>query len=289
MINTKAFGVYDISLNGGLSFIHTQKNLILNNYYQKSSLTTSISLAIGSGNTPPQLTDNSLVSEFDLSVVPEGFETSPDQMVFADRFEIKYSRLFDFGTGNTGTIRELGIKNPNLCSRALLTAPDNQPTEVTLLNTDHVVIRYSIIYIIPRASQVFALTINGTPVNATIAAVNGEVGGWGSEVMGEVVRYANIGSGDAGTWSIDVDGNIVGANLTNGVLLTTNVNGISGLTIVGTATVGTDDWNGTFQQLLVTSAGVNFITAPILIDLDVPVTKTNQDIINISLSVNQSV
>jgi hypothetical protein len=144
------------------------------------------------------------------------------------------------------------------------------------------------VYVVPRTPEVFALTINGTPVNATITAVNGDLGAWGTTSMAEIIKYAKIGSASTGTWAINANGDIVGANISNGVPLITNINGISGLTFVGTATVDTSEWVGSFQQLLITSAGNNFITAPILIDLDVPVTKTTNDITNISISVNQA-
>lgn len=289
MIKTIAKGVYDISVDGGETFIHTQNNLILDNYYAKTEFTEDISLAIGSGNTPPELSDDSLEQQIATSLTYSGFEPSSEKTVFSDRFEISFSRLFDLGVGHTGTIRELGVKNPDLCSRALLTAPDGNPTEVQLLNTDHIIVRYSIVYIVPRTPQTFPLTINGSPVNATITAVNGENGGWGKEFLGEVIRFDYIGSSISGSWSIDANGNIVGGNTNNRVKLVTNVNGISGLTIVGTVLVDTDEWVGSFQQLLITSTLDNYITAPLLIEFDVPIVKASTEVINISFSINQDV
>ena len=291
MIKTSAYGIYDISLDGGKTFIHHQKNLILNHYYNKTFLTEAITIVVGGGNTPPQLTDDFLVAEFGSATEPLGFDPSSENKVFTDRFEIKYIKLFDLGVGYAGTMRELGIENPSLCSRALLSTPTGVPTQVTLVHADHLVIRYSIVYVIPRTPQVFALTINGTPVNATMTAVNGEFNGWGKRVLGEVVRYDYIGSAAAGTWTIDANGNVIGGNIawSEAIPITTNVNGIAGLSIVGTAMVPTDKWNGSFQQLLITSSGVDYITAPILIDLDVPVLKSATDILNISVNVNQSI
>ena len=288
MIKSKVYGVYDLSVDGGVTFTNQSKNLILNTYYAKTSLTENMTLLIGSGSTPPELTDTSLEAQFGTSATEAGFEPSPERVVFSDRFEIKYSRIFDFGVGFTDTLRELGVNNNGLISRALLKAADQNPTSVTLVNTDHVIIRYSLIYVVSRVPVVFNLTVNTVPVVATITAVNGEFGGWGTTTPAEVVVYDNFGVDVAGTWTIDSNGNIVGPNISDAVSVITNVNGISNLTIVGTIAAGISDWNQTFQQILVTSSGNNFITAPILIDLDVPITKTSDDVITMSISANQA-
>ncbi len=287
MINSKVYGFYEISLDGGKTFSNETKNLILNNYYNKTSFTNNMTLVIGSGNTPPELTDVSLGSQFGSSAIETDFDSNASRETFSDRFEITYNRLFDLGTGYNNTIRELGIMNPNLCSRALLTDPTGSPTEVPLVSTDHVLIRYSITYVVPRTPQVFSLIINLQPVNATVTAVNGGLGAWGNATFGEIVAYANIGADDAGTWTVNEDGEVIGSNITSGVSLTTNVSGDSGLKISGTAVSTTSQWVGTFQQLLITSSGSNYITAPILIDLDVPVAKTNTAVTTISINVTQ--
>ncbi len=288
MIKPTVYGAYDVSLDGGKTFTYSTRNLILNTYYAKTGFTVDMTLSIGAGTIAPQLTDTALGSLFGTSPIEAGFESSPERVVFGDRFEITYSRLFDLGVGFTGILSELGINNPNLVSRALLKAADQTPTTVQLLVTDHVVVRYRLAYSISRTPQVFNLTINETPVVATVYAVNGEVGGWGTVNIAEVVRYANFGVASAGTWTLDANDNILGANIVNPVIASTNVNGILDLTIVGTVVAGVGDWNQSFQQILVTSAGVNRITAPILIDLDVPITKTSNDVINISVTANQA-
>lgn len=288
MINPKVHGIYDLSLDGGKTFICSSDNLILDSYYSKSELTEDMNLVIGSGDTPPELTDTILEAQFGVSTTETGFEASPERVVTDDDFIVKYSRIFDLGVGYTNTIRELGILNPDLISRALLKAADQTPTQVQLLISDHVVIRYTIIYTISRTPQVFNVTVNTIPVVATAYAVNGEFGGWGTTTPAGVAKYANFGVAAAGTWTRDANDNIIGGNITNPVIAITNVNGLSDLTIVGTVAAGTADWNQTFQQILVTSSGVNFITAPILIELDVPITKTDEDVISMSVSANQA-
>lgn len=288
MIKSTVKGFYDISIDGGKTFIYSTKNLVLNNYYSKTFLTDDMTLVIGSGNTPPDLTDNGLASQFGVSTTETGFDLTPVREIFADRFEVTYSKTFDLGVGYANTLRELGIKNPNLISRALLKAADGTPITVALAATDHVIIRYSITYIIPRAPVYFNVTINNVSVVASVKAVNVENGAWGSITPAEVTKYDKFGVDVAGTWTLDVNDNVIGGNLTNDVTVITNINGTSNLNITGTVAAGTGDWNQTFQQILITSSGVNFLTAPILIDLDQPVTKNAAQVVNISITVNQA-
>ena len=288
MIKPKVSGVYHISLDGGKTFTHTSKNLILDNYYNKTAFTSNMTLVIGSGSTPPELTNTSLEAQFGVSSNEVGFESTPDTVVFADRFEITYSRTFDLGTGYVNTIRELGVINQTLISRALFRAVDTSPSYVVLTATDHVVIRYSLIYTISRTPVTFNLIINGVSAIANVYAVNGEFGGWGTIQPGKVVSFASFGIATAGTWTLDANDNVIGPNITGGISAVTNINGISNITIVGTVNANTSQWNQTFQQILVTSSGANYITAPILINLDVPITKTANDILNISVSANQA-
>lgn len=284
-----SMGIYSISLDGGATFSLQFSNLILNTYYNKSSFTPTMTLSVGSGDTPPELTDTALEAAFATSGAYAGFEPNTRKDVYVDRFEISNSRTFDLGVGHTEILKELGVTNGGLISRSLLKAADQTPTTIQLVNTDHLVIRYTLIYTIPRASEVFSLTINGTPVDATVTNVNGKNGGWSTQNPAEVIKYDNLGVAPLGTWSTDVNGDVIGVNINNYVSLTTNVNNLTGnITIVGTAAASEADLVGTFQQILITSDGENYLTAPILMDLDVPITKTAGQVLNLSVSVEQS-
>lgn len=288
MIKTKATGIYSISIDGGKSFINESKNIILDNYYNKSNFTTNMTLSIGYGSDAPLPTDTVLNAVFATSANEIGFDSLFKSVDFTDRVDVSYSRLFDLGTGHSNTIRELGINNDGLVSRSLLKSADGADYSILLEPVDHVVIRYTITYSIPKEASVFNLTINGSSVNASVFAVNAMNGAWGTTTIGKVINYDNIGVSSAGTWNLNAENTITGVNIVSPIQLTTNIANNGSFDITGTLNASTSELNQTFQQMLITSSGVNYITAPILINFDVPITKTSNDIITLSIITSQS-
>lgn len=150
------------------------KNLLLNNFFTIISPSsgglspTPYYCRVGTGSTPPAITNTSLVSQIARS--PGG---SDPVYTFAASPETGYWRQaqisFTFPVGGViGNISEIGVSNndDSLLSRSLIKDGSGNPTTITLTATDQLKVKYSIRRTQPTIiSGTLALTRDGVSEN----------------------------------------------------------------------------------------------------------------------------
>ena len=165
----------DGSLKQGPGLNTPFKNLLLNNFFTtispSSDLTPALySCRVGTGSTPPAITDTALVSQ--IAISPQRSEefvvTSAASPGTGYWKQIQASFTFPIG-GVIGNISEIGVSDYGnyLLSRSLIKDGLGNPTTITLTATDQLKVKYSIRRTQPTTtiSGTLALTRDGASEN----------------------------------------------------------------------------------------------------------------------------
>lgn len=176
---------------------------------------------VGSGNTPPTVTDSSLVNFVALTNTKQANWTGVGQFTTMPYY-ITYSTTYSFGTGAAaGNLSEVGLTcrptsssgTTPLWSRALILDGNGDPTTITVLSDEVLYVTYQLIVYLPNGGAditgTFTQTILGTPTtfNYTIKpwALNQiftATGGWfvdrisGTAAPALTAAYSAVSNGD---------------------------------------------------------------------------------------------
>lgn len=174
------------------------ENLILNTGLDRMGVGTFTQhCRVGSGNTPPQVTDVALQSHIasvtQLSV-DYGLVTTSPRYGWA-RFTYRFAQ-----GAAAGNISEVGIgwNNPpatNLFSRALVKDINGNPATIVVASDEFLDVIYEIRFYIPETDVIkLAQDISGTPTDVTIRALGANVGANWANAMVQSTRSANTSS-----------------------------------------------------------------------------------------------
>lgn len=145
------------------------------------------SCCVGTGNTPPTVTDVGLVAQVAETHTHQASEEASNQT--ADRYT--YVRMtFRFGAGDAaGNLAEVGFKSSNdlLWSRALILDGDGNPTTLTILPDEVLDVTYEVRVYPNLVDTVTQMTVSGVDYDITIRAM--EVGSWGIRAPGSWISF----------------------------------------------------------------------------------------------------
>src|SRR5690554_2331427 len=246
-------------------------------------------LAVGSGNTPPSVTDTSLVSQ----IAQVNARTSPT--VFSANINVDercwegiFTTTFANGAAE-GVISEVGAKggsNLNVSSRALVRDSMGNPTSIVVLGDEDLVLQYKVK--VHQPTQDFEFTVSGRNVLARACRIDtlnsvANFDGWASALgsnahlsfqhdttaSSPIVQRFRGYTGGIGA----VNSAPSGTSLT----LSTSDSGVLDPYVPGShqrtarRTIGTGQWNGVEIRSIVWNAGIAAFQA----EYETPITKTN--------------
>lgn len=152
-----------------------QDNLILNRGLDQLGVRAALSswmysCAVGSGSTPPAVTDTGLVSK----VAQKDYSGSPQYGQSASAPYYGWVRMqYEFPIGAAaGVLSELGLKyydNDNLMhTRALIKDSGGQPTSITVLSDEILIVTYEVRVYVDTTDKVTNTTVKGVPTVVTV-------------------------------------------------------------------------------------------------------------------------
>lgn len=183
-INGKLKGIFSIEVIRGNGLIENYQapNLVLDSGIAIATANatgiTSDSLltncVVGTGATPPAVTDTALVSQ--LGVSPNGVRQSGTYSYNSGTDEISAVTVmrYAFTLGSiVGNISEIGIRpssQTNLFSRALIVDGGGSPTTITVTASDQLIVNYTLTGTISRTVN-YTMDLSGSPVNMVLKHV----------------------------------------------------------------------------------------------------------------------
>lgn len=157
-----------------------QDNLILNRGLDSfgNSNTRSLdafmySLAVGSGSNPPAVTDTGLTAKIAQADRSSAAGASSSGRVLGDNPYGWSRKTYEFAVGAAaGNLSELGVKyfnNDNLLNtRALIKDSSGNPTTITVLSDEILVVTYEVRVYVDMADKTVNTTIKGVPTVVTV-------------------------------------------------------------------------------------------------------------------------
>lgn len=277
-------GSYELSLDGGKTW-SLQHNLLLDAYFNTVPA-GAITCLIGSSNTPPIGSDTSITTPLiSTSVVREALQKE----VLAESTLIRDSYVFAFGTGNTLSAKELGVRcATTLVSRALIKSVSGAPITIEIDPLDDVQVRYTLEYEFSLQPVPIQITLNGVIYNGTLTVANPFA--WTSPSLGVIVSGTRVATCPLGNFSV-VNGAFVGSSIAateagTGVLSQVISSQSRGVSTVYTSDLTTHE--APFGQLvLMTNSSFTASSVLAVISLGATVTKTVDEVLNISFLFSQ--
>jgi len=246
-------------------------------------------LAVGSGNTPPSVTDTSLVSQIaQINARTSSTVFSANINVEERCWEGTFTATFANGAAE-GVISEVGAKggsNLNVSSRALVRDSMGNPTSIVVLDDEDLVLQYKVK--VHQPTQDFEFTVSGRNVLARACMIDtlnstanylGWAGGLGtnahlsfqhdtSAASGTSQRFNGF-TGGIGAVNSAPSGTRLAISSTDSAILDPYTPGSHQRT--ARRTVGTNLWNGVEIRSIVWNAGIAVFQA----EFETPITKTN--------------
>lgn len=157
-----------------------QDNLILNrgldafgNAQQRDLDGWMYALAVGSGSTPPSVTDTGLVAKVAQAERSTASGATTSGRVLSPVPYGWYRKTYEFSAGSAaGNLSELGLKyytNDNLLNtRALIKDSSGQPTTITVLSDEILIITYEVRVYVDMTDKTFNATIKGVDTTITV-------------------------------------------------------------------------------------------------------------------------
>lgn len=279
----KATGKYLLSKDGGNTWLK-QKNMILEGYYALAR-SPRVSLAVGTSSDPVQFDQTSISNKIVSTPSSSVFDGGKSYKINPDNYAIRRTKRFDFGLGNSLELGEMGLySSGKLASRSIIKDAQGSAIVVSIGSTDSLTILYEITYKIPREPRRISIDFKGQEVGGTMYFANPNK--WGSNYFSEVVNITNVGVGKG--IALDSEG-FVSEGLTEKSMDVDSdrisVDGV--LTDSFGIFAGLEDLNGSIEQFVFCSGSVSKNNIVILIDLDAPIEKTNDDSLSLSVLLSQ--
>jgi hypothetical protein len=136
--------------------------------------------SVGTGNTPPALTDVQLVSLVATTSTLNSFTRGNSG---SSPYYGTTNVQFNFAAGTaTGNLSEVGVgsasNGTSLFSRALILDGGGNPTTITVLNTEALYVTYQLNQYVPLVDGSGSFVINGTTYNYTVRGANATSNAW---------------------------------------------------------------------------------------------------------------
>lgn len=282
MITVK--GRYLVSKDGGKNWLKADNKLLFGYYMQV--MPGGMQLEVGAGTLPPTYNDSSLTT-LAKSNTPSNFDGSSSVLIESDKFSITKQRTFNFGTGHSFSISEVGLLSGSvLVSRALFKDYKGNSTSILITPMDSLQIKYSMTYTIPRTPFHAQIEYLGQTIGATITLVNPER--WGGDMLGEPVSLSRVSAG--ANMVIGNDGRLTAGIVIGEAGTLTTDRFADGYTraISGSVNTNASEMIGTFSQMIITdSSSISYASAIALIELDTPITKTDKTTLTMGLTLYQ--
>lgn len=183
-INGKLKGIFSIEVIRGNGLIENYQapNLVLDSGIAIATANalgiTSDSLltncVVGTGATPPAVTDTGLVAQ--LAVSPSGVRQSGTYSYNSGTDELSAVTVMQYAFtlgAVVGNISEIGIRpisQTNLFSRALIVDGGGSPTTITVTASDQLIVNYTLTGTISRTVN-YTMDLSGSPVNMILKHV----------------------------------------------------------------------------------------------------------------------
>lgn len=130
-------------------------------------------LAVGSGSTPPAVTDTGLVAKVAQTNRSTAAGTVTSGRVLTPVPYGWYRKTYEFAAGAAaGNLSELGLKYSNndnlLNTRALIKDSSGQPTTITVLSDEILIVTYEVRVYVDMTDKTFNATIKGVDTVITV-------------------------------------------------------------------------------------------------------------------------
>lgn len=130
-------------------------------------------LAVGSGSTPPAITDTGLVAKVAQAERSTASGASTSGTVLGDNPYGWTRKTYEFAAGRAaGNLSELGIKyytDDNLLNtRALIKDSSGNPTTITVLSDEILIVTYEVRMYVDMTDKTYNITVKGVPTVVTV-------------------------------------------------------------------------------------------------------------------------
>jgi hypothetical protein len=205
----------NLIVNGGLDFVATKT---LDNTRAR----------VGTGNTPPAITDTSLTAPAgSLSDSTTVISTTGYPSASPPYGEVLYKYTFNIGHA-TGVLAEVGVisayDNTTLLTHALIKDASGNPTTITVLSTESLVLTYSFRNYYTLTDSTGTLTLAAIPYNYTIRAIEFSSTNWFTFNSVTIIRdnFYTANSYSSGSLPATAGGNITGTSTQTSSAITAN-------------------------------------------------------------------
>lgn len=284
MIKTK--GKYELSLNGGKDWTEVS-NMLVKGYY---SIYASISMwvGIGSNGNIPTYSDTAMPN-IAIGKSNEGLKNI-NLEIKEGHYYINCYEDFYLGTGHAFTAKDIGMAfntSSNLASRALFKDSEGNPISIDISRKDIIKVRYTLTYIIPRASIPITVSANGIDYTGTLKVVNPNK--WGDPYVSRPIHIQAVGIASSGTWTTNQNGYIdsIGSPLASENCIVKEIANNSEKIFLFSAALGLDKFNHTFGQIAFSNGPFSTNNIAVLIDLDTDIVNTPNDYLALGVEIVQ--
>lgn len=278
-MRAKSYGIFELSLDGGKSF--TKKaNMLLTGFY--TTLTGNTFCRVGEGTSPVNFNDSAITLPLTsaagtLISTVQTYDASTDEIVIKSQYE------FTFATGVVKNLSEIGIVlGSTLVSRAVF----DSIIEVTAI--DVLLVRYTLTTRIDASPTPVVITIGDIDYSGTVVICNPNK--WLQPSFGSLKFSDTYVELINGTYVRGSDCYLSGAGTkVVGYAAAVTEASVAGAKIASaTVSSGLESTEQTFNVLAVSKADSSVANQMLaLIVFDSPVTRTVDDIVNASLTVQQ--
>ncbi len=166
--------------------------------------------AVGSGNTPPAVTDTALVT---LVASTTSIQSQSATAQSASPYFGTRTSQFNFAAGTaTGNLSEIGVgaTATSLFSRALILDSSGNPTTITVLSNEALYATYQVEQIVPTADVTGTVTIAGVAYDFVARAANATTTGfWAPNTLsGAGASSAYVSNGTIGAITGTISGTV---------------------------------------------------------------------------------
>ncbi|MGR6502814.1 hypothetical protein [Shewanella sp. Koi 1] len=286
MITATAHGYYEVSLDGGKSFLPKQHNLLLNGYYNTNTGTTTCQ--IGTGNAAPTATNSALTGAITSATGTQvsqtySFEAATGSIVITTKYQ------YVFATNLTITAQEIGIRQGStLVSRALFKNTEGGTEALDITPVDYFVVRYTLIQKVPSSAVPVIMVLDGNSYTGILMVCNPNK--WSTSIFGTLnisTGYINLLNG---VYTRDANGYLSGTPTVINSYLATSASNTSATMKERTFTVssGLNEIDTAFNIIALSgNANNTALEVQAFIQLDSPVVRTSDFIVNATFHLQQ--
>jgi len=182
------------------------ENLITNNGLNMVGTTAPDAVGVGTGTTPPSVSDTALQSEVALTTGVSGAPIIRNPAIWPTVLYTEGGRTYRFAAGlATGTLTEVGVgkrltgpERLDVYSRALIVDGDGDPVSITVLADEILDVTYVLRHYLPVWEDASddvdtILTLSGIDYDVKMRPSNvNSSGGWGCYPLGSVPTIAEL-------------------------------------------------------------------------------------------------